>query len=69
MQAVPAAAVNENWDDDPDMEAEVRRLARQLKHRNIVSIAFIKQNKCTELIPYYALFDNGSPSSFLRRSI
>lgn len=67
---VPAAAVEENWDDEPaDDEAEVRRVARQLAARNMVSVAFFdKHCKCTKLISRVGFFDNGSPTSFVRRS-
>lgn len=68
--SVPVAAVDytqEDWNEDS--EEEIRRLARQLASKNLVSIAFFKQNKCTELISRYALFDNGSPTSFIRRSM
>lgn len=51
-----AAAVQQMTDE----EAEVRRLAAKLNNHNLVSIAFFKQNECTELISRIALFDNGS---------
>lgn len=68
--ALPVAAAvqpAEDWDDDA--EAEVRRLATQLKHHNLVSVAFIKQNKCTELTPLVGLFDSGSPVSCVKKSL
>ncbi|RYE22183.1 MAG: hypothetical protein EOP45_08580, partial [Sphingobacteriaceae bacterium] len=49
-------------------EEEVRRLAAQLNHQNLVSVAFYEQNKCTELISRFALFDSGSPISTIRKS-
>lgn len=74
----PAASVGlmneESW-DTMDEEAEVRSLARQLASSVIdakqnVSVAFfdVKQNKCTEVMERIALFDSGSPASFVRKS-
>lgn len=59
--------IDEDWDEDP-MEAEVRRLARQLEAKHLASVAFFRHLKCTDLFSYTALFDNGSPTSFIKRS-
>lgn len=74
--ATPVALTmnGESWDTDED-EAEVRSLAKQLASSIIdakqnVSVAFfdIEQNKCTEVMKRIALFDSGSPASFVRKS-
>ncbi|XP_031639444.1 uncharacterized protein LOC116351482, partial [Contarinia nasturtii] len=65
----PETNYQDNWDIAED-ENEVRRLATQLSSMQMVSVAFMnKQNKCTELISKNALFDSGSPVSFVRRSM
>lgn len=59
-----AAAIAETEEDD------VRRLAEQLTNHNMVSVAFlIEQNKCTEPISCFTLFDSGSPRSFISNSL
>lgn len=65
-----ASMVNEEDWDQNDEEAEVKRLAKQLAAMQLVSVAFIdvKQNKCTEVMYRNALFDSGSPVSFVRKS-
>lgn len=68
-EAQAVAAVEGYLGDPAAEEEEIRRLASRLKYRNIVSVAFIKHNKCSELIPCDALFDNGSPTSIVRRSL
>ncbi|XP_055309423.1 uncharacterized protein LOC129573155, partial [Sitodiplosis mosellana] len=60
--AAVAAAIAESE------EHEVKRLAEQLSHTNLVSVAFYEQDKCTELISRIALFDSGSPVSTVKRS-
>ncbi|XP_036347460.1 uncharacterized protein LOC118756826 [Rhagoletis pomonella] len=51
-----------------DEEPERCQLAERLAPNNLVSIAFHQREKCTDLISFLALFDTGSPISFIRRS-
>lgn len=37
--------------------------------KNIVSVAFFKRSKCSDLISIRALFDSGSPTSIIKRSL
>lgn len=60
-----AAIDDNNLDDDP----EVQRLAALLCETHMVSVAFIKPNKCIVSLKCSALFDTGSPVSFIRRSL
>lgn len=62
------AAALQSADNDGE-DAEVQRLAKKLAHHNLVSIAFVKQNKCTDLISRFALFDSGSPVSTIQKSL
>lgn len=62
-----AAAIND-WNITEEEEEEVRRLAAKLAYKQNVSVAFYKQNECTELILRSALFDSGSPVSCVTKS-